>query len=377
MEKKKLHPRPLPEEPGDDFDEELNKIVNEPDDETDEPEETNESTESVDSNANETNSSNGAHKAKTKRIILGSVAGVVVLALLGGLVWWSQVANKPQISQSQRYASSQNVSNTKADEQANKARELADFYRIHAKMNIQPYYLKSRTEMTADEKKDAQKRAMQSFDEGLGIAFHSKASDPNMTDDMSKAYNKDGSMNANYTYLTAEYVSNTIYDDIMRLLNPVYGGWSDFYTKGNKFDATLRRKIWNKSVRDIFVPEFDTDDGNIFDVFRYFGVRRIDNEATKKQPEGYFEKGSFIYVPFSKKIPVGQMQDQIRCSYRIHNTDNDNIECEVPVRRIAVSTIKGEDDFIFDAKLRLVYLVNHDKSLSNRRILLNEFEFKR
>ena len=170
-------------------------------------------------------------KTRNTRIVAGCIIGVTLLALLSGLIWWWQASNKPQFSNAQRYASTQNMSNTKADEKNNKARELADFYRIHGKVDIQPYYFKPRNEMTADNKADALKRAMLAFDEGLGVMFPSKTADPNLTDDISKAYNKDGSMNVKYTYLTKEYVASTIYDDYQRLLNPVYGGWDDFYKK--------------------------------------------------------------------------------------------------------------------------------------------------
>ena len=159
-------------------------------------------------------------KTRNTRIIAGCIIGVILLALLGGLIWWYQASNKPQFSNAQRNASTQNMSKKKADEKNNKARELADFYRTNGKIDIQPYYFKPRNEMTADNKADALKRAKLAFDESLKATFPSK--------------------NA---YLTQDYVAGTIYDDYQRLLNPIYGGWDDFYKK----DA-LNHKDMNLSL---------------------------------------------------------------------------------------------------------------------------------
>lgn len=308
-------------------------------------------------------------KTRNTRIIAGCIIGVILLALLGGLIWWYQASNKPQFSNAQRYASTQNLSNTKADEKSNKARELADFYRIHGDMEIQPYYFNSRNEMTAGNKADALKRAMLAFDEGLGVMFPSKTADPNLTDDISKAYNKDGSMNVKYTYLTKEYVAGTIYDDYQRLLNPIYGGWDGFYKK-DALDYKDTNSIFNKSGLSEMFDNSMKGDARVSEVLYTFGDRTIDDAATKKDAKKFVHEGLTKYVHWYKKLPVGQITGQIKCKYNIQNTDNDTITCEAPTRLVIATKDKKHKDSIYDSTIGLRYRVNHDQSVSKRRILI-------
>lgn len=308
-------------------------------------------------------------KTRNTRIIAGCIIGVILLALLGGLIWWYQASNKPQFSNAQRYASTQNLSNTKADEKSNKARELADFYRIHGKLDIQPYYFNSRNEMTADNKADALKRAMITFDEGLDVMFPSKTADPNLTDDISKAYNKDGSMNVKYTYLTKEYVAGTIYDDYQRLLNPVYGGWDDFYKK-DALDYKDTNNIFNKSGLSEMFDNILKGDARVSQILDTFSDRTIDDAATKKDAKKFVHEGLTKYVHWYKKLPVGQITGQIKCKYNIQNTDNDTITCEAPTRLVIATKDKNHKDSIYDSTITLQYKVNHDQSVSKRRILI-------
>lgn len=309
-------------------------------------------------------------KTRNTRIIAGCIIGVILLALLGGLIWWYQASNKPQFSNAQRYASTQNLSNTKVDEKSNKARELADLYRTKGKIDIQPYYFKPRSEMTADNKADALKRAMIAFDEGLDVMFPSKTADPNLTDDMSKAYNKDGSMNVKYTYLTKEYVASTIYDDYQRILNPIYGGWNDFYTKGDTFNNEAKYNMLYKSgMLEMFAPEYHNGD-KAYKFFKIFGFRNVDEDATNKLMEKEKDHTLYAYkhVDNVKAFPVSQLTGPIKCKYSIQNTDDDWIECKAPFRMVGVT---AKDVATYDAVARLNYHVNHDQSVSKRRILID------
>ena len=309
-------------------------------------------------------------KTRNTRIIAGCIIGVILLALLGGLIWWHQASNKPQFSNAQRYASTQNLSNTKADEKNNKARELADLYRTKGKIDIQPYYFKPRSEMTADNKADALKRAMIAFDEGLGVMFPSKTADPNLTDDMSKAYNKDGSMNVKYTYLTKEYVAGTIYDDYHRILNPIYGGWNDFYTKGDTFNNSAKLDMLFKGdIYGMFAPNYPTEK-RAHDFFECFGFRNVDKDATNKLMEKTKDYTVNVYKHGHnvKAFPVSQLTGPIKCKYSIQNTDDDWIECEAPAKMVVIKT---NGVFGNDVVFRLHYTVNHDQSVSKRRILID------
>ena len=286
-------------------------------------------------------------KTRNTRIIAGSIIGVILLALLGGLIWWYQASNKPQFSNAQRNASTQNMSKKKADEKNNKARELADFYRTNGKIDIQPYYFKPRNEMTADNKADALKRAKLAFDESLKATFPSK--------------------NA---YLTQDYVAGTIYDDYQRLLNPIYGGWDDFYKK-DALNHKDMNNIFNKSGLNEIFDNWLKDDYHIAEILDTFSSRATTDEAaTKKDAKKFVDEGLTKYVHWYLRIPVRQITGQIKCKYNIQNTDNDSITCEAPIHHIAATKDKKHKDSTYDFNLRLHYRVNHDQSVSNRRILI-------
>ncbi|MFP1719071.1 hypothetical protein ACLD5M_00320 [Gardnerella sp. Marseille-Q9185] len=291
----------------------------------------------------------GADKsAKTRNtcIIAGCIIGVILLALLGDLIWWYQASNKPQFSNAQHYASTQNLSNTKADEKSNKARELADLYRTKGNIDIQPYYFKPRSEMTSDNKADALKRAKLAFDESLKATFPSK--------------------NA---YLTQDYVAGTIYDDYQRLLNPIYGGWNDFY-KNDALDYKDTNNIFNKSGLSEMFDNSLKRDADISEILYNFGDRVIDDAATKKDAKKFVHEGLTKYVHWDRKLPVGQVTGQIKCKYNIQNTDNDILTCKTPARSVLLAKDKKNKDCIYDYTMGLQYKVNHDQSLSKRRILI-------
>ncbi|MBF9314432.1 hypothetical protein GK675_01975 [Bifidobacteriaceae bacterium NR002] len=285
-------------------------------------------------------------KTRNARIIAGCIIGVILLTLLSGLIGWWQASNKPQFSNAQRYESTQNLSKKKADEKNNKARELADFYRIHGNMEIQPYYFKPRNEMTADNKADALKRAKLAFDESLKDTFPSK--------------------NA---YLTQDYMANTIYDDYQRLLNPVYGGWDDFYKK-DALDYKDTNSIFNKSGLSEMFDKSLKRDADISEILYNFGDRVIDDAATKKDAKKFVHEGLTKYVHWDRKLPVGQVTGQIKCKYNIQNTDNDILTCKAPARSVLLAKDKKNKDCIYDYTMGLQYKVNHDQSLSKRRILI-------
>lgn len=285
-------------------------------------------------------------KTRNTRIIAGCIIGVILLTLLSGLIGWYQASNKPQFSNAQRYASTQNLSKKKADEKNNKARELADFYRIHGDMEIQPYYFNSRNKMTAGNKADALKRAKLAFDESLKDTFPSK--------------------NA---YLTQDYMANTIYDDYQRLLNPVYGGWDDFYKK-DTLDYKDTNSIFNKSGLSEMFDNSMKGDARVSEILDTFGDRTIDDAATKKDAKKFVHEGLTKYVHWDRKLPVGQVTGQIKCKYNIQNTDNDILTCEAPTRLVIATKDKKHKDSVYDSTIGLRYRVNHDQSLSKRRILI-------
>ena len=73
-------------------------------------------------------------------------------------------------------------------------------------------------------------------------------------------------------------------------------------------------------------------------------------------------------LPHTKGLPVSSLTGPIKCEYRIQNTDNDWIECKAPFR---MAVVRADRTATNDGVVRLHYTVNHDQSISKRRILID------
>lgn len=170
--------------------------------------------------------------------------------------------------------------------------------------------------------------------------------------------------------MTQDYVAGTIYDDYQRFLNPIYGGWNDFYTKGDTFNNSAKLDMLFKGdIYGMFAPNYPTEK-RAHDFFECFGFRNVDKDATNKLMEKTKDYTVNVYKHGHnvKAFPVSQLTGPIKCKYSIQNTDDDWIECEAPAKMVGIKTDHvATSDVVF----RLHYKVNHDQSVSKRRILID------
>lgn len=232
---------------------------------------------------------------------------------------------------------------------------------------VPDFYQVPRDEQSDEERTEATEYALVTEPTNAVGRFMSKSSNPDLTDDPSQYLLEDGSTNPNYSYLTGENTTAVIRDDMERLVNPVYGGWT-FLQDNARLDVDgTPQTVGSVNLLDMFDPDVVTgkdDEAGLRDLTKIYA----DWDANEYGGEWH---GKFTGDPI-----VGQIVDY-NCDYNIRGAMDDTITCVAQVHYSGVLTDEngGRTDKSLDRTLTLHYKVNYDsESQSGRRILLTSVE---
>lgn len=299
-----------------------------------------------------------AKKNKRKQRIFISIVAVILVILLVFLVLVK--VNHKGITQGNQYASTANTSNTDSSSDNSSSGDDATKTYLENTLGVPEYYSQSRSKTIKDDKLKAQadSDAVAGAPVNSIAALTSSASDPDFTDDPAKAYNDDGTLNTHYSYLSAEYVDETIRDDIERLVNPVYGEWTNTQDSGADGDD------W-RSLEDMMSENMknniDNSNGNVQSVLPLYADWNSDARG-----------GEWNNKIFGK--PAVGIVNMYDCKYYIQSVQGDYIECTVPVKY----TITNVDMTTVDVSktMTITYSVNYSNynKDSNRRILIDSIQ---
>lgn len=299
-----------------------------------------------------------AKKNKRKQRIFITIVAVILVILLVFLVLVK--VNHKGITQGNQYASTANTSNTDSSSDNSSSGDDATKTYLENTLGVQEYYSQARSKTIKDDKLKAQADA----DAVAGApvnsiaALTSSASDPDFTDDPTKAYNDDGTLNTHYSYLSAEYVDETIRDDIERLVNPVYGEWTNTQDSGADGDD------W-RSLEDMMSENMknniDNSNGNVQSVLPLYADWNSDARG-----------GEWNNKIFGK--PAVGIVNMYDCKYYIQSVQGDYIECTVPVKYIITNVDMTTTDV--SKTMTITYSVNYSNynKYSNRRILIDSIQ---
>lgn len=298
-----------------------------------------------------------AKKNKRKQRIFITIVAVILVILLVFLVLVK--VNHKGITQGNQYASTANTSNTDSSSDNSSSGDDATKTYLEKTLGVPEYYSQARSKTIKDDKLKAQadSDAVAGAPANSLAALMSKASDPDFTDDPTKAYNDDGTLNTHYSYLSAEYVDETIRDDIERLVNPVYGEWTktqdsgadgdDWRSLEDMMSENMKNSITNTNVQSI-LPLYANWDNKSFN-------------------ENRFNNKNF-------SIPTIGVVNMYDCKYYIQSVQGDYIECTVPVKY----TITNVDMTTVDVSktMTIKYSINYSNynKDSNRRILIDSIQ---
>lgn len=301
-------------------------------------------------------------KGRNGKKILIMVSAVVVIALVAtGMFFWMRMNNtSDSVPGGERNRSSLGTSDTDTNPKTTSEGTAIDTQFLDS-TGVPDYYMVLKNDMTADQKAKADAAAVALAPSNTDSALSSKSANPNLTDDESKAYNSDKTMNPNYSYLTAENVSIQVRDDIERIINPIYGGWSSLQSP-----STLKD---NATPIAGFSDMFTSSDGkasavssatisNASGILPLFADWNGDNFGGKYPSRSY--------------LPIVGTAGALNCTYNIQGTKDDSISCTTTVTyhaKMGDGSTKDESK-----QLTLNYKPNYDDNTGSRRIMIDSVQ---
>lgn len=299
------------------------------------------------------------------------IAVIVIIALVGAGVWLT-VGHK-----SKKITGTTNANTSSLGKAGNGSnRNVSDVNSFMNSIGIPSYYQQDRSKISKEDKALADKMAMDTRPTTAYGALASKDSNPNLTDDMSKYKNPDGSINQNYSYLTSDNTIPLIRDDLERLVNPVYGGWTALQDQSRTdVNAVAQPSSWS-GLTNMFTrgtANGMNDEGSFRNSANLFADWSRDSYG------GSFKK---TYADPIVGIPSG-----LTCDYQVAGAEDDHIDCTANVKYTGQALVPDEDAKnqnkdpekkvakSVDKTIKLHYVVNYnDTAYSNRRVLLTSVE---
>lgn len=231
---------------------------------------------------------------------------------------------------------------------------------------VPDFYQVPRDEQSDEDRTEATEYALATEPTNAVGRFMSKSSNPDLTDDPSQYLLEDGSTNPNYSYLTGENTTAVIRDDMERLVNPVYGGWT----------------FLQDSIRqDVDGYHQDVSSVDLWNMFDPSAVGDREGEAGLRDLTKLYadwdsnEYGGEWHGKSSTDPIVGQIVDY-NCDYNVTGAMGDTISCTAQVRYTGVITADDgkRTTKSVDKTLKLNYKVNYENGENSRRILLTSVE---
>lgn len=230
-----------------------------------------------------------------------------------------------------------------------------------SKLGIPEYYQKPAADMTQDEEKQASASAIEAAPANAAMSLPSSKSNPNLTSDPAKAFNDDGTINPDYSYITMDNAMPLIYDDLQRLVNPVYGQWT-----------ALQQ-----------ADRLDVDGmGTEGSAWAALSTMFASDSASSVAAGGDAAKGviSGLYADWNKDFyggkfagktyhdPIVGVVKSFDCDFDVQGAEEDTVTCYAQVE---YSGKTNESNVVKDSKnLTMNYKVNYDDSLTGRRLSL-------
>lgn len=231
---------------------------------------------------------------------------------------------------------------------------------------VPDFYQVPRDEQSDEERTEATEYALVTEPTNAVGRFMSKSSNPDLTDDPSQYLLDDGSTNPNYSYLTGENTTAVIRDDMERLVNPVYGGWT-FLQDPDRLDYEKQPGlISDVSLYDMFDPA--VSNGVSKDEAGLRGLTKLYADWDRNQYGGEWS-GKQMTDPIIGKVV------NYDCDYNVTGSMNDTISCTAQVNYTGkINSVDGESSKkSIDRTLKLNYKVNYNTD-TDRRILLTSVE---
>lgn len=286
--------------------------------------------------------------------ILAIIAAVLALVLLVVGVWFASTTKNSKVRDTSSTGSSaigDSDGGSAATTNVNSEDSFMD------KIGVPKYYRVAKDDQKPDQATEASNDAFKSAPANASM-LPSKAANPALTDDPSKAFNADGTVNPNYSYVTADNTIPTIVDDMERLVNPVYGQWTGM----QQIDRV-----------DVNGKASSTSYYQLGDMLSQSLAMQLNSEDSARQVLPLYADWNRDYYggKYSMKLntdPIIGVIKNYDCVFNVQGAMEDTIKCYADVTYSGLVNGKTVTD---DKTLKLTYKVNYDETrYSSRRILL-------
>ena len=276
-------------------------------------------TSSEDENATQILQEDDSKKRSKGLKIAVAVLVVILVLLVAGLGTWWYMDSKHHLPQSSaRYRSSLGDSESDSKSSSTTSGLSAAARRKYLKsIGVPDYYTMIKSSQSKKQAQAATDAAVAGMPDNAQTALSSSSSNPNLTDDMSKAFNSDGSMNPNYSFLTADNVSAQVRDDMEVLANPIYGAWTDLQSTGAKDVKSPGLRFANMFTADKSAAVQNADLHTLQSLVPVFADWNSDSYGGR-----YYNR---IYGPIVGTVGPSS------CEYHISGTMDDSITCSAPI----------------------------------------------
>lgn len=257
-------------------------------------------------------------QSKGMKIAIAALVVVLLLLVAGLGAWWYVDSRHHMPQSSSRYRSSLGESGSDdSTSLPSSGLSPAARSRYLKSIGVPDYYAMVKGDQSKKQAKEAAAAAVAGMPDNTQTALSSSASNPNLTDDMSKAFNSDGSMNPNYSFLTADNVSAQVRDDMEFLANPIYGSWTDL-------QSPRAKEVKNPGMK--FAPMFSAD--------KSAAVQAADLHTLQSLVPVFADWNSDSYGGrYYNRVygPIVGTVGPSSCEYHISGTMDDSITCSAPI----------------------------------------------
>ena len=182
------------------------------------------------------------------------VIAVLLCVSLGVGVWFMNHPQSHRLDNSSKVGGNAIGSSQGSDSNVDPVSDVLSFM---DDKGVPKYYQQPESKVDQPTREQITKDSIESAPENAEMSLVSKASNPDLTDDPSKAQNEDGTLNPNYSYVTMDNAVPLIRDDLERIVNSVYGGWSALQDPGRIGVDNDAPAFAGAGLADMFDPSVD------------------------------------------------------------------------------------------------------------------------
>ena len=285
------------------------------------------------------------------------LVGVLVLlcAGLGVGVWYMNHPASQRLDNSSTVGGSK-IGSSNGSDPSDAKTPVADVSSFMDDEGVPKYYQQPESKVDQPTREQITKDSIESAPANAEMSLMSKASNPDLTDDPSKAQNEDGTLNPNYSYVTMDNVVPLIRDDLERLVNSLYGGWSALQDPGRIGVDSEAPAFPGSSLADMFDPSIDLSSEE--------SLRRHVPLVADWDSDGF--GGALASKDPSK--PIVGVIDGYDCEFDVRGEEGDHVSCTAQVS-YSWKDLYGKSHDLGGRTLGLDYKVNYDDP-GGRRLLL-------